>query len=144
MAFDNLEKRLPESQYDIYLDITRRLKEPFNSTLRYMLDMASVFEEVKLKDQYALFGGYAVLTHIVDQFGDKIIPTWRGSQDIDLIGTNKIITTLKSFYNVESDNASPNIKGKRTLKIDENNRECKVDFTLAKPEEFRYDVEDYL
>ena len=142
MTFKHLEDKLEVEQYETYLDIVNRLKEPFNSTLKYMLDMAAVLDQVKLKDEYAIFGGYGVLTHIVDQFGDRIIPTWRGSQDIDMIGDEKVKSTLKGFYNIESDMASPNIRNKRTLKIVEEGRECKVDFTLGNVKEGQYEIEE--
>lgn len=131
MVFKNLEEKLSVENFGIYSDIVQRIKEPFKSTLRYMLDIASVIEEIQLKDEYTMVGGYAVLTHIVDQFGDKIIPTWRGSQDIDMAGSYKVINALKSFYNIESDLPSPNIKDKRTLKIKEDENECKIDFILG-------------
>jgi len=136
MAFKQLEERLDPNFYDNYLEIFGGIKEPFHSTLKYMLDIAATLDEVKLGKEYVLYGGYGVLTHLADQFGERIIPTWRGSHDIDIIGTEKVAGTLKSFYNIQNGSKNHNVGGKRTLHIVGEDSECKVDLSLKNQKEY--------
>ena len=131
MTFENLEERLPEDKVELYFELSDKLKEPTKTTFCYLLDIASVAEKTNLTEEYMVFGGYAVLAHLSSQYGEKVTPTWRGSNDIDVTGSVDVLNTLRSFYNITDDNPSPNIKNKRTLKLYTNNEnECKIDFTL--------------
>lgn len=135
MTFANLEDRLDVTQYASYLDVMGDLREPFKTALGYALDMACVLSTNQLGGEYALFGGYGVLTHIVDRFGERIIPVWRGSNDVDMLGTMKALTALKSFYHFKSDLPSPNVEHKRTLIIQGETGDYKLDFCVASPED---------
>ena len=131
MTFKRLEDRLPEEGYEDYIDIVDDLRDPTKTVFRYLLDMVTSIESVDLKREYTVFGGYAVLTHLIAQYGDKIVKLWRGSSDIDVAGSVNVLNLLKSFYNVESDFISPNIVDKRTVKLRIPDEDlCKIDFTL--------------
>lgn len=135
MAFPNLEDRLDIAQYESYLSVMNDLKDPFKTAFGYALDMACVLDTNQLRREYALFGGYGVLTHIVDRFGEKIIPIWRGSNDVDMLGTMKTLSALKSFYLFKSDLPSPNLENKRTLIIQGETGDYKLDFCVTSPED---------
>src|SRR3989344_4475715 len=135
MAFSNLEDRLDVAQYESYLSVMCDLKDPFKTAFSYALDMACVLDTNQLRGEYALFGGYGVLTHIVDRFGEKIIPIWRGSNDVDMLGTMKALTALKSFYPFKSDLPSPNLENKRTLIIAGETGDYKLDFCVTSSED---------
>ena len=134
MKFRHLEDMLTEQGIDLYSEIISNMKEPFVSIFNYLLDITSFLDSEKLKSEYKIIGGYAVLTHIVDQYGEKVIPKWRGSKDIDIIGSDRVHRALKREYNILSidDRPSPNLLNKRTIKIknDENTEfeGCKIDF----------------
>ncbi len=135
MAFSNLEDRLDVARYESYLSVMDDLKDPFKTAFSYALDMACVLDTNQLREEYALFGGYGVLTHIVDRFGEKIIPIWRGSNDVDMLGTIKALTALKSFYLFKSDLPSPNLENKRTLIIQGETGDYKLDFCVTSSED---------
>ncbi|MEK6861763.1 MAG: hypothetical protein AABY07_07370 [Nanoarchaeota archaeon] len=133
MTFRHLEEIIvKEGREADYLSIADGLKEPTRSTYSYLLDIASVLRQNSLQDQYQVFGGYAVLAHLIKQYGDRIVLAWRGSQDIDMIGNMQVLTALKGFYQVKSDLPSPNIPSKRTVKLStDNEEECKIDYTTG-------------
>src|SRR3989344_1132899 len=118
MTFHNLEKRVTElGLEEEYLELFDKLKLPTKHALAYLLDIGALLEENGLKNSYAVFGGYAVLTQLMRVLGPKIALAWRGSEDIDLYGTERIVGALNGEYKVVSDNASPNIAKKRTIRL---------------------------
>ena len=130
MVFQNLEGRLTEEHIETYVDIMEDIENPTKTTLGAALDIAVVLKNTGLEHQYALFGGYAVLAHLVDKYGDGIILSWRGSEDIDMIGSVHVLNAIRSNYNVTNDRQSPNVSDKRTLKIQpEYAPEVKIDYT---------------
>ncbi len=131
MNFKNLEDRLQRGgngNLNKYLEIFPKIPEPTNTILGYTLDISSYLETVNLADEYVVFGGYAVLSHLMDSLGEDVAKVWRGSTDIDMAGTKKVAAALKAGYHVASDKPSPNLENKRTLKIVQGGNECKVDF----------------
>lgn len=140
MTFKNtdslLEKRvengeISEEKVDNIFELERTLKEPLKTTLSYTRDLAAALDIYGLKEKYALFGGYAVLAHLVDEYGDNFTKAWRGSEDIDIIGGVDILNSIRSNYLIHDDNPSQNIKDKRTLKISNEygpEKSCKVDY----------------
>ncbi len=135
MTFHKLEDRITETgQIDDYLGVFARLQEPTATVLRYTLDMAVALEETGLQDQYVVHGGYASLAHLMGIFGEKIALAWRGSQDIDMAGTERVLSTLKGYYDVMNDLPSPNLPNKRTVKLKTRTsppeEEVKIDFSM--------------
>jgi len=133
MTFRHLEDIIvKEGREADYLSITDGLKEPTKSTYAYLLDIAAMLRQNGLQDRYQVFGGYAVLAHLIRQYGDRIVLAWRGSSDIDMIGDMQALTSLKGFYQVKSDLPSPNIPSKRTIKLTiDGKQECKIDYTIG-------------
>ena len=132
MVFGHLENMLAEGDNknaEEYLDVFLDLKEPTRTVLGYTLDIASFLNSSGLDKEYVIFGGYAVLSHIMDIYGEQMAKVWRGSNDIDMAGTQSILRVIKSGYEVNSDFPSQNLKDKRTLKlVEDNEKECKIDF----------------
>lgn len=132
MTFQHLENRLSqgsEANVTDYLELFMGLRDPTKTVLGYTLDLASLLDESGLRDSYVLFGGYAVLSHLMSSFGDSVAKVWRGSTDIDMGGTERVLSIIHQGYGVKSDLASPNVKDKRTLKLTEGEEaECKIDF----------------
>lgn len=132
MVFRHLENMLAEGDNknaEEYLEVFRDLKEPTRTLLGYTLDIASFLNGSGLDKEYVIFGGYAVLSHIMESYGEQIAKVWRGSNDIDMGGTQSILRAIKRGYEINSDFPSQNIKDKRTLKLVEDaEKECKIDF----------------
>ena len=132
MTFKNLEEAIAkgeESKFDEYLEIMGTLKEPTRSTFAYLLDIATTLRQNELQDRYQVFGGYAVLPHLIFKYGDRIVLAWRGSSDIDMAGDIEVLNVMKGLYNVKTDVAAPNIPGKRKVRLStENEAECSVDY----------------
>ncbi len=146
---DLLTKRLDsgnisEKDLDEILTIEGKLAEPTKTVVNYLRDIASMAELQQIDDNYVIFGGYAVLAHMIRQHGNAIAEFWRGSDDIDMTGDITLLNSIRSQYFVSNDRASPNLKGKRTLKIisrgepDETGKgECKIDYFQRD-----FDIED--
>jgi hypothetical protein len=135
MPFNHLEDTLNNENILSYLEFCGELQEPTRTVLGYTLDIASHLHSQNLSDNYAVFGGYAVLSHLMDAFGDSLAKTWRGSTDIDMGGTCNVLNSIRSGYHLSNDSISPNLKDKRTLKLDvSGERECKIDFYCNNPE----------
>ncbi|MBI2449146.1 hypothetical protein HYV49_02520 [Candidatus Pacearchaeota archaeon] len=132
MSFSHLDDLLAggeDKNIELYLEIFKDLKEPTRNVLGYTLDIASMLHNSELDNEYVIFGGYAVLSHIMKAYGSEMARVWRGSDDIDMAGTPKVKTALKRGYSVSSDMPSPNLKDKRTLKlVEDHEQECKIDF----------------
>lgn len=129
MAFSNLEDALPDNKIERYLTLFGNLHEPTKTVLGYALDIASYLKQAGLDEEYALFGGYAVLSHLMSVQGEDFATIWRGSTDIDMAGDKKVIQAIRSAYKVNSCNESPNLDNKLTIKLTkEGNPECKIDF----------------
>ena len=132
MTFKHLENTLADEQVAHYLEFCNELQEPTRTVLGYTLDIASHLDSHGLSEQYAVFGGYAVLSHLMSTFGDPVARAWRGSTDIDMGGNHKVLSSIKSGYHMSNDSPSPNIPDKRTLKLDiDGEGECKIDFYLG-------------
>ncbi len=133
MTFDKLEETISK-EYTGFKNEVGKIKDRIvRNTLLYLLDSAQNFSNIGLNDQYALFGGYGVLAHILDYSGESLISQWRGSSDIDLAGTERIINAFYQFYNVTNNRPSPNLSDKNTIKIIKgDNPECKIDFVYLK------------
>lgn len=128
--FKHLEDGLStENDMQRYLEVHGKLQEPTRTVLPYVLDIVALLEKNGLNDQYALFGGYAVLSHLMRYFGESTAISWRGSTDIDMAGTQDVLRAIHRGLEVHSDLASPNIPNKRTVKLaDTGEEECRVDF----------------
>lgn len=112
-----------------------KISEPTRTVVGYVTDIAAVLRKYQLDGQYGVFGGYAVLAHLVSRFGDSVIPAWRGSNDIDMFGTIEVLNALRATYIVTNDRPSPNLDDKVTLKIvvkSSDEIECKIDYLLPK------------
>ena len=132
MTFRYLEDSLGDSEIGSYLDFQATMQEPTKTVLSYTLDLAGYLNTHGLSTNYGVFGGYAVLSHLMDSFGEPIAQVWRGSSDIDMGGDIKVLSSIRAGYHVTNDNSSPNIPDKRTLKLDTNGEgECKIDFYLG-------------
>lgn len=132
MTFNHLENRISKEYIPPYLELFDHLQEPTKTVLRYTLDIASYLNSLNLKDEYEVFGGYAVLSHLMNEYSPQISKVWRGSEDIDMAGTEKVRSAIKSGYDIHSDRPSPNIRNKRTLKLCMNSEiECKIDFSTG-------------
>jgi hypothetical protein len=132
MTFKNFEEKLHKGQ-DVhlsdYLDVFSGLKEPTRTVLGYTMDIASVLGDSELSKDYVVFGGYAVLSHLMRELGEETARLWRGSSDIDMAGTPKVRALMRNFYTIRSDTPSPSLAEKRTLLLAGNGEpECKVDF----------------
>jgi hypothetical protein len=142
MTFQYLESGLvkgKESDLRDYLEVSLGLEEPTRTVLGYTLDIASYLQTLGLQDEYSLFGGYAILSNLMEQFGERVCLEWRGSNDIDMAGTQRVLNAFKEGYDFKSDRPSPNISHKRTLKLTEDNEsECKIDYYLLSPQETSY------
>ncbi len=135
---------ISEKDLDEILAIEGKLAEPTKTVIEYLRDIAAMAELQHLDNNYAVFGGYAVLAHMIRQHGNAIAEFWRGSDDIDMVGDIILLNSIRSQYFVSNDRASPNLKGKRTLKIisrgevDETGKgECKIDYFQRE-----FDIED--
>ena len=139
MGFRHLEnalQELPDRCMEKYLDVRGKLQEPTKTVLGYTLDIASYLNSINLGKDYTLFGGYAVLSHIMEELGEDVSVMWRGSDDIDMSGTMGVLNALRSSYIILGDRKSPNLIDKRTLKISrELEKTCKVDFYLDEKQE---------
>jgi hypothetical protein len=132
MSFTHLENRLSNTNIDSYLGIFNDLQEPTRTVLGYTLDIATLLGDAGLLPQFTLFGGYAVLSHLMQEYGPGVAKSWRGSNDIDMAGTSAVINNLHAGYEIKSDLASPNVKDKRTMKLNEKGEEtCRIDFYLG-------------
>ena len=132
MTFKYLESGIPEGRVEDYLQLSERLHEPTKTVLPYTLDVAAHLNNLGLNEDYALFGGYAVLSHLMREQGEHIASLWRGSNDIDIAGTMRVMTALRSGYDVHSCLQSPNIKDKATIKLaTDGSEECRIDFSTG-------------
>ncbi|MEK6928366.1 MAG: hypothetical protein AABW65_00210 [Nanoarchaeota archaeon] len=129
MVFKHLEDSIPEGRVETYLQVFSNLHEPTKTVLAYSLDLAAHFNNLGLNREYVLFGGYAVLSHLMKDKGENIASVWRGSNDIDMAGNMKVLNAIRSGYNIKSCLESPNLEDKATIKLAaDENEECKIDF----------------
>jgi hypothetical protein len=138
MVFKRLEEEVTKNEKDMraYLEVFSELQEPTKTVLGYVLDVGETMHTSGLGDKYAVFGGYGVLSHLMDVFGASVAKVWRGSSDIDMAGDAGVYHAIRANYGINSDMPSPNLARKRTIKLTEDDeRECKVDFYLGNPQE---------
>lgn len=132
MAFKHLEDSLVEGSSENlgkWLDFHSKLHEPTRTVFGYALDIAAYLSSVNLSNEYAIFGGYAVLSHIMQEHGDDVAVGWRGSSDVDMGGSARVLQAIKSGYQIKSCLQSPNIPDKATVKLtEEGEEECRIDF----------------
>jgi hypothetical protein len=134
MVFKHIEECvLEQDQTDNYSLVLDQTKWPTKLVLPLALDIASYLKKLGLENDYVLFGGYAVLSHLMSVGGEDVAHSWRGSEDIDMAGTQRVINALKTEYEIIGDKPSPNIKDKRTIRLlvepgVGNKEECKIDF----------------
>ena len=129
MSFKHLEDSVGETRVDDYVNLFRSLHDPTKTVLGYTLDLGAYLKSVDLDDSYALFGGYAVLSHLMKEQGENFAAVWRGSNDIDMAGSFEVIRAIKAGYKVHSCFESPNLKDKITIKLTNNgDQECRIDF----------------
>lgn len=123
---------LSEGKLEEILIIVDSTPEPTKTVLSYIGDITSLALLYELNEQQYVFGGYAVLSHLVSRFGDQIIPIWRGSDDIDMKGTIEVLNALRSAYAVKNDRESPNLENKITLKLGSKDdvSVCKIDYVF--------------
>lgn len=129
---------LTDSQLENILDLMDELPEPTKTVLGYLTDIAAMAKTMGFEDEYFLFGGYAVLTHLVSQYGDTVAKLWRGSDDIDMNGSRGLLNSIRSVYKIENDRLSENLADKRTLKITDregNEDTCKIDYMMREFDE---------
>lgn len=139
MTFRHLEDHLREEDVSPYLELFEGLQEPTKTVFGYALDIASHLDFHKLSDHYTLFGGYAVLSNLMDAFGDSVAKVWRGSTDVDMAGNHDVLNSIRSGYHISNDSPSPNIPNKRTLKLGlDGEKKCKIDFYLGEDHHGRY------
>lgn len=65
MTFRHLEDAIPSGRIESYLELFAKLHEPTKTVLAYTLDLASHFNNLGLNNDYTLFGGYAILSHLM-------------------------------------------------------------------------------
>ncbi len=137
MKYQYLERQIELTGNEIeYFTVIEHLKEPTARVLPRSLDIVACLNSANLGDDYIVFGGYGVLSHMMNARGPHVAETWRGSDDLDIAGTEVIVKTLKGNYNIISDRPSPNLRNKRTLILEEQDmRELKIDFYLGHFEE---------
>lgn len=129
MTFKHLENGIPSGRMENYVELSDKLSEPTKTVLAYTLDVAAYLNNLGLDRDYALFGGYAVLSHLMREQGENVASLWRGSTDIDMAGNMKVMSALRSGYTIKSCLASPNLKDKATIKLTTNDSaECRIDF----------------
>jgi hypothetical protein len=109
--------RVSESRLEDILETADSLREPARTPLGYMGDIVGMAHLEGLDDDYTMFGGYAVLSHLVDEYGEGIVKMWRGSEDLDMVGTTQLADAINSWYDVREDNWSENVANKRTIKM---------------------------
>ena len=132
--FENAMEGISDDHISKYLEVFGKLQEPTKTVLGYTLDIASCLNLAELSKDYAVFGGYAVLSHLMREHGEDIAVSWRGSTDIDMIGTERVRAELKKAYDVRTDMVSFNLPDKRTLNVVEDyEKECKIDFDEGNP-----------
>lgn len=115
------------------LGILESIPEPTRSITECLGDMSVALATWNLGAEYDIVGGYAVLAHLVSRFGDRIIPIWRGSKDIDIVGSQRVLNALHAIYSLKEEWLNHNIKDKCTLRIPSargSDQECKIDFVL--------------
>ncbi|MEK6825973.1 MAG: hypothetical protein AABY00_04255 [Nanoarchaeota archaeon] len=129
MTFKHLESGIPLGRMDNYLELSAKLSEPTKTVLAYTLDVAAYLNSIGLDRDYALFGGYSVLSHLMKEQGENIAALWRGSTDIDMAGNMKVMSAIRSGYDIKSCLPSPNLEDKATIKLTTNGgAECRIDF----------------
>lgn len=132
MTFRHLEDTLGDDSITPYLEFYEEIQEPTRTVFGYTLDIASHLNFHGLSDEYAVFGGYAVLSNLMESFGSDVAKVWRGSTDIDMGGNHDVLNSIRSGYHVLNDSPSPNLPDKRTLKLDTGGeKKCKIDFYLG-------------
>lgn len=116
MVLASLEERLNTAgNLERFNEDISGLDTEVKNLIRLLFGVAS--ELCETNHRYVLHGGYAVLLHLADCLGTKAIAKWRGSYDLDLIVNEEIVNMFKTYLIVISDRKSPNIQGKRTLRI---------------------------
>lgn len=111
------------------MELSEKLHEPTKTVLAYTLDLAAHLNNSALNNEYTLFGGYAILSHLMREQGENVAALWRGSNDIDMGGTMKTLNAIRSGYTINSCLESPNIEDKVTIKLATNGQEeCRIDF----------------
>ena len=135
MAFENFDKYIlqrPETLEEI-LGILESIPKPTRTITECLGDMSVALATLDLGTEYSIVGGYAVLAHLVSRFGDRIFPIWRGANDIDMVGSQRVLNALHATYNLKQYQLNHSIKNKYTLRIPgttESDPECKIDFVL--------------
>jgi len=137
MEYQHLERQVESSgNLDDYITVMEHLREPTSRVLPRSLDIAACLNSANLGDDYIVFGGYGVLSHMMSAKGPHVAETWRGSNDFDIAGTEAAIRALKGNYQIIGDRPSPNLRNKRTLILEEQDgRELKIDFYTGHFEE---------
>lgn len=135
MSFKHLEDTLSDENVLPYLGFHEEIQEPTRTVFGYALDIGSHLDSQNLSDRYVIVGGYAVLSNLMDAFGDDVAKIWRGSTDVDMAGDKQVLNSIRNGYSISNDRKSPNIENKRTIKLDTGGeKECKIDFYLGDSE----------
>ena len=137
MILDDLEKRLEETgDLEDFNKTISNLEQGTRNAVKLLLGLAHEFHSKGLDKEYVVFGGYAVLMHMVKAIGTEAIARWRGTYDLDIVMDEKVKRDLKSQLEVISDRKSERYKGKRTIKIrmEEAKEPYKIDLRMS--EEF--------
>ena len=113
-AIQNLElKLIDNNNYEKYEELLSKIKtkdaETYKQTLRYLLSISEHLNQYS-PNEYFFLGGYAVLTHIISDKTEGIMPSWRGSHDVDIVvadinlenyikgGFNNLIPSRKFYH----------------------------------------------
>lgn len=100
MSFEDLELRLLENgNFDRYTkDCEEIARTPRNieqvEMLKYFLATNNAVESNGQGNNMLTIGGYAVLSYLVGEFGEKIIGVWRGSHDLDLVAKDPSVLSI--------------------------------------------------
>ncbi|MBI1970013.1 hypothetical protein HYS48_04935 [Candidatus Woesearchaeota archaeon] len=136
VALKSLEESLRETGN--LENFSRALSHPIQKvreTTALLFAIAYALEQKKLNRDYVVYGGYSVLLQLARTVGIEAIALWRGSYDIDMVGSEKVVESIKEQYRVISDRVSPNVRGKRTLRVQIDETEpIKID--IRQKEEF--------
>lgn len=103
------EGLLSEADLDKVLALYDKIDQPVRSLLELAGDISVTLLQRDLQKNHCIFGGYAVLAHLVDRFGDQFIPAWRGSDDVDIIGTEDVLHALEDRFKIKASRLNHNV-----------------------------------
>ena len=135
----NLEERLRETGKldEFNSDLSKLKDDDSRNLIKLVLGIALNLHENGLENDYTFYGGYSVLMHLVNTIGKGAIYGWRGSYDLDIVCNNRIRYHLQRYIKIVSDRTSPNIRGKRTIRVKPKDSEKSYKIDLRMKEAFK-------